>query len=103
MLRKSRFSDLVRRQLDLFEADHSQLLAEAAAADAAWAHADRDESESRFGDYVLEMDEVGERLYDVREAYAATLDAGTADEYRAAFGKAARKRFRGLADFLEER
>jgi glycosyltransferase involved in cell wall biosynthesis len=70
VLRKGRFSDLVRRQLDLFEADQSSLLADAAAADAAWSRADRDESESRFGDYVLEMDVVGERLYDVREAYA---------------------------------
>jgi hypothetical protein len=102
VLRRSRFSDLVRTQLDLFEADHSRLLADAAAADAAWTHADRDESESRFGDYVLEMDAVGEHLYDVREAYAATLDAGAADEYRRAFTRAAQKRFRGLAHFLEE-
>jgi len=37
----------------------------------------------------------------VRETYAATLDELTADEYRSAFNRAALKRFRRLAAFLE--
>jgi hypothetical protein len=101
VLRRRRFSELVTRQLDLFEADSAPLLADAADADAAWTRADREESESRFGDYVLEMDEVGERLYAIRETYASTLDPAAAEEYRAAFNRGAKKRFRGLADFLE--
>ena len=48
------------------------------------------------------MDEVAERLLDVRESYAATLEAETAEEYRAAFNRAASKRFRHYATLLED-
>ena len=48
------------------------------------------------------MDTIGERLYDRREAYAATLDEPTADDYRADFNAAALKRFRRFASFLED-
>jgi len=102
MLRRSRFRDVVKRQLDLFAADEADLLDEAEKADAAWTSADRDETEERFGDYQLVADAVGERLYDVREAYASTLEDGAADEYREAFNAAALKRFRRFAGFLEE-
>ena len=38
----------------------------------------------------------------MRETYAATLDESAADEYRAAFDRAARKRFATVAAFLED-
>lgn len=102
MLRRSRFKDVVTRQLDLFAADEADLLDEADEADAAWTNADRDETEERYGDYQLVADAVGERLYDVREAYASTLDNSAAEKYRNAFNAAALKRFRRLAGFLED-
>jgi hypothetical protein len=102
MLRRSRFRDLVTRQLDLFVVDEADLLDEADEADAAWTNADRDETEERYGDYQLVAEAIGERLYDVREAYASTLDDNAADEYRAAFDAAALKRFRRFAGFLED-
>jgi hypothetical protein len=103
ILRRSRFRELVERQLDLFAADEAALLEEAQDADAAWTSADRDETEERYGDYQLVVDAIGERLYDVREAYAATLEDGaTAAEYRNAFDSAAGKRFRRYAGFLED-
>jgi hypothetical protein len=101
MFGRSRFDDLVRRQLDLFEADEAALLEEAAAADEAWSRATAEDSEELYGDYQLVIDAIGERLYDTREAYAATLELDVTDEYRAAFDKAARKRFGRLASFLE--
>jgi sirohydrochlorin ferrochelatase len=102
MLRRSRFRDVVTRQLDLFAADEADLLDEAEEADAAWTSADRDETEERFGDYQLVADAIGERLYDAREAYASTLEDGAADEYRHAFNAAALRRFHRFAGFLEE-
>jgi hypothetical protein len=102
MFGRRRFRDLVERQLDLFAADEASLLEEAAEADAAWTKADRGESEELYGDYQLVVDAIGERLYDTREAYAATLDEAAADEYRGDFDAAARKRFRRYASFLEE-
>jgi hypothetical protein len=101
ILRRGRFDELVRRQLDLFEAE-TELLDEAASADAAWSRASADESEELFGDYQLVVDAIGERLYDIRETYAASLDAETADAYRRAFDRTARKRFGRYAAFLRE-
>jgi hypothetical protein len=102
MLRRRRFHEVVQRQLDLFAADEAPLLAEAEEADAAWTKATAEASEELYGDYQLVVDSVGERLYDLREAYAASLDEGTAEEYRVAFNRTALRRFRRLAGFLDE-
>jgi len=102
ILRRGRFGELVDRQLDLFESDAASLLQEAREADAAWTRAGRDESEERFGDYQLVVDAVAERLYDLREAYASTLEGVAADEYRRAFDRAAGKRFRDFTGLLED-
>ena len=99
MFGRGRFDDLIGRQLDLFAADEAGLIAEA---DAAWTNASRDEAEELYGDYQLVVDALGERLYDLRETYAATLDELTADEYQSAFNRAALKRFRRLAAFLDD-
>jgi len=98
---RSRFRDLVDRQLDLFEAE-TDLLDDAAAADAAWTNAGAGESEELYGDFQLVVDAVGERLHDIRETYAATLDERTAADYRAAFDRVARGRFGRYASFLGE-
>ena len=101
MFRRGRFDELIRRQLDLFEADDARLLTEAGEADVAWTNASRDDAEELYGDYQLVVDAIGERLYEIRETYATTLDEGTAEKYRAAFDRAARKRFGRYASFLE--
>ena len=74
ILRRSRFREVIDRQLDLFTQDQTELLHEAEEADAAWTQADREDSEELYGDYQLVVDTIGERLYDLRETYAATLD-----------------------------
>lgn len=102
MLGRSRFGALVARQLELFARDERDLLEEARQADAAWTNASQDDSEERYGDYQLVVDTVAERLYDVREAYAAGLDEGVATRYRADFDRAVRKRFPRFASFLED-
>jgi hypothetical protein len=102
VLGRNRFAELVGRQLDLFETDSSALLAEAAEADAAWTRATREDSEDLYGDYQLVVDEVAERLLDLRETYAASLDEQTASEYRTAFNRAANKRFRRYSALLED-
>ena len=101
MWRRERFGELVRRQLDVFATDEAGLLEDAAAADAAWTNADADETEELYGDYQLVVDAIGERLHEVREAYAESLDEETAREYRTSFDRAARKRFGRLASLLD--
>ena len=101
ILRRRRFHDLVERQLDLFE-DETDLLDEAAETDAAWTTAAAAESEELYGDHQLVVDAIGDALHDLRETYAASLDENTADEYRATFDTAARKRFGCYASALLE-
>ena len=100
--RSGRFDDLVRTQLDLFAEAEADLLADAESADDAWTRAGRDGAEELYGDYQLVVDEIADRLLDMRETYAATLDEGAVDEYRATFNRAVRKRFRGRAGALLE-
>jgi hypothetical protein len=102
IFRRGRFHDLVERQLDVFAGDESTLLSEAAEADAAWSTAAADETEELYGDYQLVVDAIGERLHDIRETYASSLDDTTADEYRAAFDRAARKHFGRYTAILED-
>jgi hypothetical protein len=91
--RRNRFGDLVRRQLDLFAEDEDDLLREAEAAERTYDAADREEAEEAYGDYQLVLESVADRLEELRDTYASTLDAGSADAYAQAFGRAARKRF----------
>ncbi|HXG76073.1 MAG TPA: hypothetical protein VNJ53_05855 [Gaiellaceae bacterium] len=99
--RRRRFEGLVARQLELFAEDEAELLREAAERDAAWTSAPAERAEELYGEYQDVVDAIGERLYDVREAYAATLGERQAAEYRAAFDRAAVRRFRRYAAFLE--
>ena len=90
----------MRRQLDLFAEDEAELLAEADAAERAYDAAERDEAEEAYGDYQLVLDAAGERLAELRDTYAATLDEDAAGAYAAEFDRAAEKRYPRLRGFL---
>jgi hypothetical protein len=90
----------VRRQLDLFAEDEAELLAEADAAERAYDAAERDEAEEAYGDYQLVLDAAGERLAELRDTYAATLDEDAAGAYATEFDRAAEKRYPRLRGFL---
>ena len=99
--RRGRFHELVERQLDLFAEDEAELLEEADEADAAWTKADADVTEELYGDYQLVVDAIGERLYEIRESYARSLEEPTAREYRIAFNRAVESRFSRYATFVD--
>lgn len=101
-LGRRRFADVIERQLDLFAEDEAALLDEAATTDAAWTTAPREESEERYGDYQLVVDAVADHLAELRGHYASALDERAADEYRAAFNRAATKRFGRFASALAD-
>jgi hypothetical protein len=92
MLRRRRFADLISRQLDLFERDHGELIAEARERLDAYNRAERGEAEERYGDYVDAVETGTEILADIRWAYAQTLDERTAEAYEAEFNRAVAKR-----------
>jgi hypothetical protein len=91
--RRDGFGDLIRRQLDLFAEDDVELVREAEDAERAYDEAERDEAEEAYGDYQLVLDAIADRLGEIRDSYAATLDEDVAAEYGRAFVRAARKRY----------
>ncbi len=100
--RRGPFDDLVDRQLDLFAVDEDDLLREADDAEAAWTRAGREDAEEAYGDYQLVVDALADRLLDIREGYASTLDEAVVDGYRAAFSRAATRRFGRYASLLAD-
>jgi hypothetical protein len=102
LFRRGRFDELVTRQLDLFAADEAELLQEAAEAEQAWNRVARDAAEDAYGDYQLVVDAIADRLLELRETYARTLEPGVYAEYVAAFNRAATRRFRRYATLLSD-
>jgi hypothetical protein len=100
--RRGPFDELVERQLSLFAEDDAEILQEAEEAEAAWNAAGRETAEEAYGDYQLVVDAIADRLLDLREAYAATLDAATSETYRAAFATGASRRFRRYASLVAD-
>jgi hypothetical protein len=102
-LRRARFADVIKRQLDLFEREHRGLIDDCVAAERAYNRADRDEAEERYGDYVDLVETGTELLADLRDNFALTLDDDAAEEYEAGFNHAVLKRFRRFALEIENR
>ncbi len=102
-LRRARFADVIERQLDLFERDHSGLIDDCLTAERSYNRADRDEAEERYGDYVDLLETGTELLADLRDNFALTLDEEAAQEYQGAFNRAVLKRFGRFALEIEDR
>jgi hypothetical protein len=102
-LRRARFSDLIERQLDLFEREQRGLIADCIAAEQAYNRAERDEAEERYCDYVDLVETGTELLADLRDHFASTLDDDAAEEYEQAFNRGVLRRFRRFALEIEDR
>lgn len=102
-MRRRRFTDVIGRQLDLFEREHRGLIDDCAAAERTYNEAPRDEAEERYGDYVDLVETGTEVLADLRDNFASTLDDETAAEYEEGFNRAVAKRFRRFALEIEDR
>ncbi len=97
MIRRSRFAELVERQLDLFEREQAELLDECATLERAFAAATRESSEERYGQLSECLEDATEALEELRDFYAASLEEQAAREYRRAFARAARRRLPQLS------
>jgi hypothetical protein len=101
--RRARFSELIDRQLDIFENEQRGLIEDCVAAERAYNRAPRDEAEERYGDYVDLVETGTEVLADLRDNFATTLEEDTAGEYEEAFNQAVLRRFRRFALEIEDR
>ena len=96
------FEDVIRRQLDLFESEHADLIAECEEAERAYDAAGRDEAEERYADY-LDLVETGtELLAGLRDNFASTMDEETAEDYEEEFNRAVRVRLPRFALEIED-
>lgn len=102
MIFRRPFADLIRRQLDLFAREQTELIHDCALAENAYDQADRDEAEERYGDYLDLVETATELLADLRDSFAATLADDAAPVYEAAFNRAVAKRFPHFALELED-
>jgi hypothetical protein len=97
--RRSRFADVIRRQLDGFEREHADVIDEARAKLDAYNAASRDEAEELYGDFLDAVETGTELLADLRDNYAQSLDEPLVDMYLRDFDTAVGKR---LAPFRLE-
>jgi hypothetical protein len=92
---------VIRRQLDLFEEECADLIADCDAAERAYDAADRDEAEEKYGDY-LDLVETGtDRLAELRDGFAATMDEEASESYEAEFNRAVQARLPRFALGIE--
>jgi isocitrate dehydrogenase kinase/phosphatase len=103
IFRRSRFSEVISRQLDLFERDYPDVIEEAGERYEAYNAADRDKAEELFGDYLDAVETGTEILADIRDGYMRTLEEGIDEEYEAAFNRAVAKRLPPFALEIENR
>ena len=96
------FEDVIRRQLDLFESEHADLIAECEEAERAYDAAGRDEAEERYGDYVDLVETGTEELAALRDHFASTMTAEAAIVYLAEFNRAVQVRLPRFALEIEE-
>lgn len=101
-LRRRRFKDVIDRQLAFFVQDDADLLDDVASALDRYNAADRDEAEELFGDYQLAIEAATDRLHELRDSFARSLDEEDAEEYAAEFNAAVVSRWRELALTIDD-
>jgi ElaB/YqjD/DUF883 family membrane-anchored ribosome-binding protein len=102
VFRRRRFREVIERQLAFFEQDDGDLLDDVDGALEKYNRADRDEAEELYGDYQLMIEAATDRLAELRDAYARTLEEEQAERYVREFNDAVVERWRELALTIEE-
>jgi hypothetical protein len=103
IFRRARFAEVIERQLDLFADDYRDVIDEVDEKLAAYNHADRDEAEGLYGDYVDVVETATEILADIRDAYSRNLEEGIDEQYEREFNRAVEKRWKPFSTEIENR
>jgi hypothetical protein len=101
--RRPKLGELIRRQLNAFEHDYADVIAEAQSRLDAYNAADRDDAEELYGDYLDAVETGTEILADMRDHYAASLDEPLAERYLRDFDRAVGRRLPPFRLELENR
>jgi hypothetical protein len=100
ILRRRRYGDVIERQLDLFASEDGDLLEDVDRALERYNAAEAEDAEELYGDYQLAIEAATDRLAELREAYALTLEEP--DLYVNEFNDAVVRRWRALALTIDE-
>jgi len=100
IFKRRRYKDVIARQLDLFASADGDLLDDVDTALGRYNAADRDEAEELSGDDQLAIEAATDRLAELRDAFARTLD--DPDGYIDEFNRAVVERWSELALTIEE-
>lgn len=88
---RPRYGDVIRRQLELFAAEHAELLREVAGAERAYDRSGAGEAEERYGDYMDLVEQAEDELLALRDRYAETMAARERTRYEREFTRAAER------------
>ena len=102
MFRRRRFREVIDRQLTFFLEEDGDLLEDVDRALDRYERADRDEAEELYGDYQLAIEAATDRLGELRDTYARTLDEADAEQFVREFNESVVARWRELALTIEE-
>jgi hypothetical protein len=102
VFRRRRFRDVIERQLVFFEQDDAELLDDVDRALDKYDRAERDDAEELYGDYQLAIEAATDRLAELRDTYARSLEETEAEQYEREFNTAVVERWRDLALTIEE-
>jgi hypothetical protein len=98
----TRFSDVIGRQLELFEREQAALIEDCDTAELKYDQAGRDEAEEKYADY-LDLVETGtEELAAMRDNFASAMDEEAAEEYEAEFNRGVAQRLPRFALEIED-
>jgi hypothetical protein len=100
IFRRQRYGEVIDRQLDLFASEDGDLLDDVERALVRYNAAEADEAEELYGDYQLAIEAATDRLGELRDTYARTLE--DPDAYLAEFNAAVVKRWRALALTIDD-
>jgi hypothetical protein len=100
MFRRARFKDVIERQLDQFAEDDGEYLHDVEHALERYNAADRDDAEELYGDYQLAIEAATDRLAELRDGFASTMD--DSETYEREFNRAVVRRWPPLALTIEE-
>ena len=98
----TRFSDVIERQLEVFQREQAALIEDCETAELKYDQAGRDDAEERYADY-LDLVETGtEELAAMRDNFASAMDEESAEEYEAEFNRTVAQRLPRFALEIED-
>jgi hypothetical protein len=97
-----RFTELIDRQLDLFEREDAAFLARVDGAERDYDRADREDAEEAFGRFQELVEFGSETLAEMRDTFARTLDEDGAAAYVTEFNAAVHHRLPRFALEIED-